>query len=83
MKKISFSKKLLLIKEGLIIGMFVVILGFLIINFTKGHTNKYVHIRINELHENWVDMRQVIDFEVTEKGLQLYLTNNENYYWEK
>lgn len=36
-----------------------------------------------EFYNNYVDMRQVIDFNVSEYGLQLYLEDGTGYYWEK
>ena len=32
---------------------------------------------------NTIDMRKVIDFDTTEKGLQIYLDDGSGYYWER
>ena len=32
---------------------------------------------------NYIDMRQVTDFESTETGLYLYLEDGSGYYWER
>lgn len=35
-----------------------------------------------EYKNNFVDMRQVANFEATESGLQLYFSDGSGYYWE-
>ena len=32
---------------------------------------------------NFVNMRQVVDFSNTENGLQLYMSDGSGYYWER
>lgn len=36
-----------------------------------------------EYQNNFVDMRQVANFEATENGLQLYFSDGSGYYWER
>ena len=36
-----------------------------------------------EFFNNYVDMREVIDFEATETGLYLYTQDGSGYYWER
>ena len=36
-----------------------------------------------EFQENYVDMRHVVDFSVTDTGIILYLEDGTGYYWEK
>lgn len=36
-----------------------------------------------EYENNFVDMRQVTDFEADNNGLQLYLSDGSGYYWER
>lgn len=38
---------------------------------------------IDEIHDNYVDMRRVVDFEVSEDSLQLYLSDGSGYYLER
>ncbi len=37
----------------------------------------------DEYRNNFVDMRQVTEFEATENGLQLYFEDGSGYYWER
>ena len=43
----------------------------------------YVDTRSEEFLNNYVDMRQVVDFTASENGLQLYMSDGSGYYWEK
>lgn len=43
----------------------------------------YVDTRSEEFMNNFVDMRQVVDFTASENGLQLYTSDGSGYYWEK
>ena len=36
-----------------------------------------------EFYNNFVDMRQVIDFTADENGLMIYFDDGSGYYWEK
>ena len=42
----------------------------------------YIDSLSAEFQENYVDMRNVIDFDVTECGLQLYFVDGTGYWWE-
>ena len=43
----------------------------------------YVDTASDDFNNNYVDMRQVMDFDTTENGLQLYLSDGSGYYWER
>lgn len=43
----------------------------------------YVDTASDDFNNNYVDMRQVMDFDATENGLQLYLSDGSGYYWER
>lgn len=43
----------------------------------------YVDTRSEEFLNNYVDMRQVVDFTASENGLQLYMSDGSGYYWER
>lgn len=43
----------------------------------------YVNTESEEFLNNYVDMRQVVDFTASENGLQLYMSDGSGYYWEK
>lgn len=43
----------------------------------------YIDSESAEFQENYVDMRNVIDFDVNEDGLQLYFADGTGYYWER
>ena len=43
----------------------------------------YVDTESKEFRNNYVDMRQVVDFTASENGLQLYMSDGSGYYWEK
>lgn len=36
-----------------------------------------------EFYNNYIDMRNVVDFETSESGLYLYLNDGSGYYWER
>lgn len=42
----------------------------------------YINAESEEFLDSYVDMRQVVDFEVSEEGLQLYFADGTGYYWE-
>ena len=43
----------------------------------------YIDSTSDEFKNNYVDMRQVTDFDATENGLQLYLSDGSGYYFER
>jgi len=43
----------------------------------------YIDTTSAEFYNNYVDMRQVVDFTSTENGLQLYTADGSGYYWER
>lgn len=43
----------------------------------------YIDMRTEEFYNNYIDMRQVVDFETSENGLYLYLEDGSGYYWER
>lgn len=43
----------------------------------------YVNTESYDFYNNYVDMREVCDFDATETGLYIHLTNGEYYYWER
>lgn len=45
--------------------------------------NGYIDTTTEDFYNNYVDMRQVVDFETTETGLYLYMTDGSGYYWER
>ncbi|NDO51830.1 hypothetical protein FMM75_21430 [Lachnospiraceae bacterium MD335] len=45
--------------------------------------DRYVVMDAAVFHDNYVDMREVVDFSVTDYGLQLYLKDGSGYYWER
>ena len=49
-------------------------------------TNEYLkglEDKTEEFYNNYIDMRQVTDFETSENGLYLYLEDGSGYYWER
>lgn len=44
--------------------------------------NGYIDVNSSAFQENYIDMRQVVGFDVTDNGLMLYFKNGEGYYWE-
>lgn len=42
----------------------------------------YINAKSEEFLDNYVDMRQVVDFEISEDGLQLYYEDGSGYYLE-
>lgn len=45
--------------------------------------NGYIDTTTEEFYNNFVDMRQVTDYTATADGLQLYLEDDNGYYWER
>lgn len=43
----------------------------------------YINMQSDEFFNNYIDMREVTDFEATETGLCIYLENGDGYYWER
>lgn len=43
----------------------------------------YIDTTTEEFIDNFVDMRQVIDFTTDEYGLQIYFDDGSGYYWER
>ncbi len=43
----------------------------------------YINTKSKEFYNNYIDMRQVTGFDVTENGLQLYFSDGNGYYWER
>lgn len=43
----------------------------------------YIDTTTEEFYNNYVDMRTVTDFTVTNDGLQLYFEDKSGYYWER
>ena len=44
--------------------------------------NGYIDMYSSEFKENYVDMREVVYFEVLDKGLQLYFVDGSGYWME-
>ena len=42
-----------------------------------------IDTKSEEFLNNYVDMRQVVDFITSESGLQLYMSDGSGFYWEK
>ena len=45
--------------------------------------NGYIDTTTEDFYNNFVDVRQVVDFTTTEYGLQIYLNDGSGYYWER
>ena len=43
----------------------------------------YINTTTEEFYNNYVNMRNVTDFETSESGLYLYLNDGSGYYWER
>lgn len=43
----------------------------------------YIDMRTEEFWNNYVDMRNVVDFKTSENGLYLYLNDGNGYYFER
>ncbi len=42
----------------------------------------YINAESEEFFDNYVDMRQVVDYVSNDDGFQLYLSDGSGYYWE-
>lgn len=77
-------------KKALLTLVFV---GAIIISFMCGKvaqtTNNqelpenYIDTESDEFFNNYIDMREVVDFEATETGVMLYTNDGSGYYWER
>lgn len=45
--------------------------------------DNYVDTTSYDFYNNYLDMRQVVDFEATETGLLLHTKDGSGYYWER
>ena len=43
----------------------------------------YINTASDDFFNNYVDMREVVDFTATDDCLQLYLADGSGYYWER
>ena len=43
----------------------------------------YVDTNTYDFYNNYVDMREVIDFDATDTGLIIYISDGSSYYWER
>lgn len=43
----------------------------------------YINTTTEEFYNNYIDMRQVVDFATSKNGLYLYLNDGSGYYWER
>lgn len=83
---------------GIIVTMAIIAIGSFYLGTTQAETitkikdvekvvevvpNGYIDMNTEEFYNNFVDMRQVVDFTATEYGLQLYLDDGSGYYWER
>ena len=71
---------------GVIGTMTILLYGAYYLGTTQAKTitvEKEVEKRVEVIPDGYVDMRQVMDFDATENGLQLYLSDGSGYYWER
>lgn len=45
--------------------------------------DNYINTTSYDFYNNYIDMRQVVDFSTSENGLYLYTQDGNGYYWEK
>ena len=72
-------------KKALLILVFVV---SIIISFMCGKAanvqevpDNYINTESEEFYNNYINMREVVDFEATETGIMLYTSDGSGYYW--
>ena len=77
------KKKLLAIAVFLVVAVNFYVLGA---NQTKKETDipeQYVNTTLYEFYNNYIDMREVIDFKATESELYLYTSDGSEYSWNR
>lgn len=52
-------------------------------SFIEVIPNGYINAESKEFQDYFVDMRQVVDFETSEDGLQLYYEDGSGYWWNR
>lgn len=52
-------------------------------SFIEVIPNGYINAESKEFQEYFVDMREVVDFTVSDNGLQLYYKDGSFYWWER
>lgn len=62
--------------KGKLICIIIALCACIVTTFATREIVKYHH-------ENYLDMRTVVDFDVTETGLYLYTNDGNGYYWER
>lgn len=65
---------------GVIASMGAMLTGAYLIDTTKASVMDSIS---EEFKNNYVDMRNVTDFETDGNGLQLYCNDGNGYYWER
>lgn len=65
-------------KKAILIGAAVAIVAAVCAN-----SENYIDTKSNDFINNYVDMRSVTDFELTETGIILYTGDGSGYYWER
>lgn len=75
-------------KNRIIIAVMAAVVG--IGSYVMGTTQARTVIEIQEVKKiieampnNYIDMRQVVDFSTIENGLYLYTQDGNGYYWER
>lgn len=75
-------------KNRIIIAVMAAVVG--IGSYVMGTMQARTVIEIQEVEkiieatpDNYIDMRQVVDFSTTENGLYLYTQDGNGYYWER
>ena len=66
-----------------LIVLAIMCIGVFCVGFARKIPENYINMESEEFHENFIDMREVVDFKATETGLMIYLENGDGYYWER
>lgn len=70
----------ILITIALGVAIIIPLMG---LGYAMRSDEKFVKISIEDFHNDYINMNDIVDFEATETGLMIYTSSGDSYYWER
>lgn len=70
----------IVITIALVVAIITPLVG---LGYAMRSDEKFVKISIEDLRNDYINMNDVVDFDVTETGLMIYTSSGDSYYWER